>query len=372
MTIINVMWSGGDPYASVHKVHQQILAMAGPSARVQSWLLRGEPNRTSRQLGDTVNWRIPARVVRARGMWRLLGPWLRVRLNRALVREDAQLMLLDGVGVARVVLPAIREQTHIRAAVIFHGTTRFTPADRELFQSFEPFRLDLVAVSETLAHSIETSTGLRVTPLRSALDPAGFRASLLEPAEARAALGIACEGKRLLGAVGRLVGGKGFDHLINSFAQAVEQVPDLALAIFGEGPDREMLQQTIDQLGMQGRIFLPGHRDDLDRLYRGFDWVLIPSRSEGLGLVLQEAVLAGVPVLASNLAVFREQLGSAGRYAQVGDERDWVRAIVECTLADGRHVAAQQSEAMAPDEAWQRFRGNCRHILGCSEPAVVD
>ncbi|MEX5669335.1 glycosyl transferase, partial [Pseudomonas neuropathica] len=41
MNILNVMWSGGAPYASIHKVHQQILSQAGPTASVKTWLLQG-------------------------------------------------------------------------------------------------------------------------------------------------------------------------------------------------------------------------------------------------------------------------------------------------------------------------------------------
>ena len=40
MSIINVMWSGGSPFTSVHKVHQQILSQTAPGASVKTWLLK--------------------------------------------------------------------------------------------------------------------------------------------------------------------------------------------------------------------------------------------------------------------------------------------------------------------------------------------
>ncbi len=87
----------------------------------------------------------------------------------------------------------------------------------------------------------------------------------------------------MLGAVGRLVESKGFEMLIEAFAKASARQPDLQLAIIGEGPLRAVLQARIDALGLAGRVHLSGHRDDLQQLYRAFDWLLVPSRSEGLG-----------------------------------------------------------------------------------------
>lgn len=41
MNIVNVMWAGGTPYMSIHKVHRQVLSHAGADARISNWLLLG-------------------------------------------------------------------------------------------------------------------------------------------------------------------------------------------------------------------------------------------------------------------------------------------------------------------------------------------
>ncbi|MCE6983802.1 glycosyltransferase, partial [Pseudomonas frederiksbergensis] len=87
------------------------------------------------------------------------------------------------------------------------------------------------------------------------------------------------------------------------------------------------------------------------------------SHAEGLGLVLQEAVMAEVPVLCSDLSVFREQLGDAGLYAPAGDPQAWAKAIIDCAGLPAEQVAAAQQQALAPDQAWQRFSQASRELL---------
>ena len=90
---------------------------------------------------------------------------------------------------------------------------------------------------------------------------------------------------------------------------------------------------------------------------------MIPSRAEGLGLVVQEAVIAGVPVLVSNLTVFHEQLGSAGYYIPVDDVEAWANAIDMTSSLAAEIVAASQYAALDPQSAWQRFRLACADEL---------
>ena len=89
----------------------------------------------------------------------------------------------------------------------------------------------------------------------------------------------------------------------------------------------------------------------------------IPSLEEGLGLVMQEAVMAGVPVLCSDLEVFSEQLGSAGWYAPVNDTKAWAEAIDRAFNASSQAINAEQYRMLAPDEAWANFRQAARALF---------
>jgi UDP:flavonoid glycosyltransferase YjiC (YdhE family) len=95
----------------------------------------------------------------------------------------------------------------------------------------------------------------------------------------------------LIGGVGRLVPRKGFDVLLQAFAQA--RLPRARLVIVGDGSERVSLQR----LAVDGVRF-EGFRRDVKDLYQAFDLFVCPSRYEPFGRVIAEALDSGVPVVA--------------------------------------------------------------------------
>ncbi|MBN2991742.1 glycosyltransferase [Pseudomonas cedrina subsp. fulgida] len=360
MSILNIMWAGGAAFASVQKVHQQILSHAVCRAPITTWLLQGR----SQEGEPAVEWNLSSVRLKGRHFWKVLMPWMRARFQKALP-DDLEVVLLDGVGVARVMLPVLKHLPNVRAVVVFHGATRMRRADQKLFAQFPQAQLTLAAVSQTLAHSIERFLQRPVTVLRSAFDPVAFRAAALSRAQARTRLGLPLEGSPVLGAVGRLVDGKGFGCLLDAFAAVSADQPDARLVIIGEGDARPALEARIAQLGLQDKVSLPGHLPDAARLYRAFDWVAIPSTQEGLGLILQEAVMAGVPVLTSELAVFREQLADAGWYAPSDDAQAWGRLMARAFATSVEGVLEAQARALAPEQAWRDFSETSQRLFSC-------
>lgn len=363
MTVVNVMWSGGAAYASVHKVHQQILSQVSSNTEVHTWLLQGRGDESAQVEGTMLEWRASQQLLRGRGLWFLPQALLRARLRRQLLISGASVVLLDGIGVARLLLPVLRKLPHIRALVVFHGKTRLRHADARLFGGPVGRQVSLVAVSRTLAEALQRELGHPVLALRTAIDPANFQRDLFARDDARQVLGGDWEGRILLGAVGRLVPEKGYDFLLDVLAALVKQRPELHLLILGEGEQRQALEEKIRQHGLVAHITLAGHRADVARLYRAFDLMLIPSRSEGLGLVLQEAVMAGVPVVSSNLPVFVEQLGEAGVYVEPDDAAGWAVAIEQLLAGDKAALAARQYRQLAPEQAWDEFSRGYRELL---------
>lgn len=363
MSIVNVMWASGTPFASIHKVHQQILAQASTSVPIETWLLQGRAPECGVDVGEVREWGLSSARLKGRHFWRLARPWMQYRFQSALKTSDAHVLLLDGLGVARALLPVLEAMPHVRAVVIFHGSTRLHTADRALFQRLPASRLTLVAVSNTLATSLSRDLQVPVITLRSAFDPGAFRCALLSREQARTRLGLPLDNTPVLGAVGRLVAGKGFGCLLDAFAAALQERPDLRLVIVGEGTARAELQSRIDESGVSDKVLLSGHLNDVAQFYRAFDWVAIPSRNEGLGLIMQEAVMADVPVLASELDVFREQLADTGWYAPAEDVSAWRDAIVRAFNVSPQAVAAKQYQELAPDQAWLSFCQTARTLL---------
>lgn len=364
MSILNIMWAGGSAFASVQKVHQQILSCVDSSAGINTWLLQGSASGGDALVEQALEWKLSSAKLKGRHFWKLLAPWMRARFKKALPK-DVDVVLLDGIGVARVLLPVLRAVPGVRAVVIFHGATRLRGSDIKLFEQFSDSELTLVAVSNTLGQSLECDTRRPVVVLRSAYDPVAFRAAALFREQARSRLGVPSGSLPVLGAVGRLVSGKGFACLLEAFAAASAHRPDARLVIIGEGPERGTLEASIERLGLHGKVSLPGHLPEAATLYRAFDWVAIPSLEEGLGLILQEAVISGVPVLTSELAVFREQLAEAGWYAPADSAGAWSELMERAFAASPDAVLDDQSQALAPERSWRDFTETSQRLFSC-------
>lgn len=95
---------------------------------------------------------------------------------------------------------------------------------------------------------------------------------------------------------GRLHRQKGFDRLLELFAQLPE---DSHLTIYGEGDDREVLEQQIRHLHLDQRVALAGFTDRLPAALAGADACLIASRWEGLPNVALESLACGTAVIAT-------------------------------------------------------------------------
>lgn len=130
--------------------------------------------------------------------------------------------------------------------------------------------------------------------------------------------------------VGRFVPEKAPDMLIRAF----RQVPgDWSLVLAGDSSfTNEFAEQVRGLAAADPRVRLPGYvfGDDLRELYGSAGLFVLPSDLEGLPLTLLEAIGAGAPVLASDIAPHREILrtgGPGGRLFRTGDEADLTAAL---------------------------------------------
>lgn len=100
--------------------------------------------------------------------------------------------------------------------------------------------------------------------------------------------------------VGRLVRRKGFDYLINALAEIRQQ--NVKLIILGEGPERESLQRIITEKGLERRVVMPGFVDEKKKFeyLNCSDLYVLSSIHEGFGIVIQEAMQVGLPIVATN------------------------------------------------------------------------
>jgi alpha-1,3-rhamnosyl/mannosyltransferase len=100
--------------------------------------------------------------------------------------------------------------------------------------------------------------------------------------------------------------------LLDAFARLDGAAADAQLVLTGgRGPDEELVQERIRQLGLTGRVQRPGRVDSatLEALYAAASAVVVPSRYEGFGLPVLEAMVRGRPVVAARSGSLPEVAG---------------------------------------------------------------
>ncbi|WP_189305096.1 glycosyltransferase family 4 protein [Streptomyces albospinus] len=135
----------------------------------------------------------------------------------------------------------------------------------------------------------------------------------------------------LLLAVGRLDPYQGHDLLLDAAHAWCALDPQPLLAIAGEGEQRAALQRRIDSERLP--VQLLGRRDDVPELLAAADLVVLPSRWEARSLIAQEALRAGVPLVATDTGGTRELVGRAAELVRYGDATALARTVLDL-LAD--------------------------------------
>jgi glycosyltransferase involved in cell wall biosynthesis len=134
------------------------------------------------------------------------------------------------------------------------------------------------------------------------------------------------ESARVLLAVARLTDQKGIDVAIRALAELPD---DTVLVVLGEGPERATLLRLARDLGLESRAFLLGRVPDV-AAWLGRATVLVhPARWEGFGLGVLEAMLAGLPVVATNVSALPELIvdGETGVLVEPDDAAALARGI---------------------------------------------
>jgi len=113
---------------------------------------------------------------------------------------------------------------------------------------------------------------------------------------------------RLILSAGRLHRQKGFDILLQAFRPIAERYPDVGLLIAGEGEERAALEQQIRAEGLEGRARLIGLVKDISPYLRLAQLFVLSSRWEGTPNVVLESMMAGCPVVATQVGGVSEIL----------------------------------------------------------------
>lgn len=196
----------------------------------------------------------------------------------------------------------------------------------------------VVANSRFTAESF-AGRGAQLPTVYNYVDLDSFDPARVDRADARAALGLDPSAP-VLGVVGQITPWKGQADAVRTLALVREKVPDAQLLIvgsvkFGEAARydnaayRRHLDRLVTELALDGAVSFLGERDDVPRILRALDLLLVPSWEEPFGRALVEALAMETPVVATSVGgppeIVRD--GEEGLLLPPRDPERWAAAV---------------------------------------------
>lgn len=181
------------------------------------------------------------------------------------------------------------------------------------------------------------------TVLNNAIDISRFRFNVEIRKQCRAELGVNDE--FLVGHVGHFSAAKNHFFLLDIFYAFHMQKPNSKLLLVSDGPEYDAIVEKVKQLKIQDAVIFAGRRSDVERLYQAMDVFVMPSRWEGLPLVLLEAQASGLTVIASDRITADVKCTDKFWFMSIQEAPEiWAEKLIELS---GEHIdrttdAAQQ------------------------------
>lgn len=168
----------------------------------------------------------------------------------------------------------------------------------------------------------------KVRIMKNAIDTDMFRFSEDKRMQVREALGIQ-DGTFAVGTVGRLSDQKNFPFLFSVYKEFLKNRPDSILLIAGRGLEEDSIRRFASDMDIMDKTRFLGIRDDIPDLLNAFDVFALPSKYEGLPVVLVEAQANGLPEFVSEKVTDEMDVTGIIRFLPIGkgDEGLWAQEM---------------------------------------------
>ncbi len=229
-----------------------------------------------------------------------------------------------------------------------------------------------LAVSEAMRRELISRgvPGWRIAVIENGVDTDGFAPA--DRVGARRRLGLD-EAATIILVPARLEPRKGHTDFLAALASLAPSVPNMLALCAGGGPAQSALQALGNALGLEGVVRWLGHRADMADLYAAADLVCLPSRVEGLPLVILEAMACGRVVVATDAGGVAEAIedGVTGRVVAVSQP-----AALAQTLGDllAHPAVRSRMETAARERAVACFdaRRMVRRLTACYDGWLLE
>ncbi|MCJ8175691.1 glycosyltransferase [Pseudomonas viridiflava] len=228
--------------------------------------------------------------------------------------------------------------TRLPVIGVHHAFGDYQRRSRKLFANLFRKRLSLLGVSDSVRDDMRKSLPAwpaeRIETLYNRIDVEQLQGSQFSAEDARVELGLS-PSAWIVGNVGRLHPDKDQATLLRGFALALPSLPENSqLVILGKGRLEESLKELARELGIGANVMFMGQVADARRYFKAFDVFALSSDHEPFGMVLLEAMVAGVPVVATSCGGAREVVEDVGLLFPLGDEQRLAQGLMHMAGLD--------------------------------------
>jgi glycosyltransferase involved in cell wall biosynthesis len=305
---------------------------------------------------------------------RTLVPLLRARrpdfIQSRLLDADLSVRLSTLLGPRIPIITTLHMPTYDAETIRTAGWPVYKMAvlkrlDRWTARATRPL---FIAISESVKRSAVRNLGLLPADVRviyNSIDQKTLACDPEEPRRIRQEAGIPAEGFVYL-TVGRLSPEKGQTVLLRAFKDVDASIPDAYLVFAGEGPLAAAHDALATDLGIRDRVRFLGSRADVGACLEMADVFVFPSLFEGWGAAPIEAMIKGLPCIATRIDPLIELFadGETGRLVTPGSDAELAAAMVELHRdpdlrrrlgASAREAAVERFDLRQGMKVWSQF-----------------
>nr|WP_283777740.1 glycosyltransferase [Sansalvadorimonas sp. 2012CJ34-2] len=215
--------------------------------------------------------------------------------------------------------------THVKGLFVIgihHAFGDYSRWTRRLYANRIQKNLALIGVSNSVRDDMRASLPSfpkeKIATLYNRIDIDQHAASLLAKTEAREALDLPKD-KYIFANVGRLHPDKDQSTLLKAFAAIKPYQTNSVLVIMGKGKLEQTLKEEANALGIKKQVIFTGPIPEASKYFKAFDSFVLSSDHEPFGMVLLEAMIAGLPMAVCNSGGAPEVAGVCGESFSLGD-----------------------------------------------------
>ncbi|MFL6610926.1 MAG: glycosyltransferase [Pseudomonas sp.] len=247
--------------------------------------------------------------------------------------------------------------TRLPVIGVHHAFGDYQRRTRRLFAQIFQKRLSLLGVSDAVRDDMRRCLtkwpASRIQTLYNRIDLESLQTSQVSREAARKTLGLEANAW-IVGNVGRLHPDKDQATLLRGFAAALAYLPTQSqLVILGKGRLEQDLKELARELGIADRVLFLGQVPDARRYFRAFDAFALSSDHEPFGMVLLEAMAAGVPLLVTACGGAKEVVEGVGILFPLGDAEHMAQGLQHLAAMDD--LQRRQCAELMDERLRERF-----------------